>query len=145
MAQCTHCRHFLQCQMKRKGEIVSFCMQSFQITSCSCVQEKEFVIRTSIPMFSEFPDLGEGLTPYLVDLPGSNEACQQKLAKVAKLNVETATAFLYVMTYSELRNNQDYDAIKAIYNSDSSKSVAQTKNWQCIAFLLILFVLLINK
>ena len=77
-------------------------------------------------MFSEFPNLGEGLTPYLVDLPGSNEVCQEKLAKVAKLNVETATSFLYVMTYNSIRNEQDFDTIKAIYNRDKRKSFTLT-------------------
>ena len=87
-------------------------------------------------MFSKFPNLEEGLTPYLVDLPGSNEACQKKLANVAKLNVDTATAFLYVMAYSELRNNQDYDAIKATYDRDRSKSFTQNKNRDVRIFLL---------
>ena len=73
-------------------------------------------------MFSEFPNLEGGLTPYLVDLPGSDEVCQEKLANVAKLNVETATAFLYVMTYNAIRNKEDYEAIKAIYNRDRRKS-----------------------
>ena len=74
-------------------------------------------------MFAEFCHSGKSLTPYLVDLPGSNEVCQQKLAKVAEVNVETATSFLYVMTYTELRNCQDFDAIKAIYDRDKSKSM----------------------
>ena len=80
-------------------------------------------------MFSEFPDFGGGLTPYLVDLPGSNEVCQKKLANTAKLNVETATAFLYVMSYHELRNEQDFEAIKAIHNRDRRKSFTLTAHW----------------
>ena len=83
-------------------------------------------------MFSEFPDVGEGLTPYLVDLPSSNELCQKKLANIAKLNMETATAFLYVMTYNELKNEQDFEAIKAIYNKDRRKSFTQAMHWQYI-------------
>ena len=78
-------------------------------------------------MFSEFPHLREGLTPYLVDLPGSNEVCQKKLANIAKLNVETATSFLYVMTYDELRNKQDFSAIRLIYDRDKRESFTQTK------------------
>ena len=77
-------------------------------------------------MFSEFPNSGGGLTPYLVDLPGSNEASQEKLANVAELNVETATAFLYVMTYNELRNKDDFDTVKAIYDRDRRKSFTLT-------------------
>ena len=76
-----------------------------------------------MPIFSEFCHSEESLTPYLVDLPGFNEVCQQKLTKSAKLNKETATSFLYVMTYTNLRNNQDFDAIKAIYDRDKSKSL----------------------
>ena len=95
-------------------------------------------------MFSEFSNLEESLTPYLVDLPGSNEVCQKKLANIAKLNVETATAFLYVMTYTELRNEQDFEAIKAIYNKDRRKSFTQTMHWQYILIFHV-FISFIGK
>ena len=96
-------------------------------------------------MFSEFPNLGEGLTPYLVDLPGSNEVCQKKLGNIAELNMATATSFVYVMTYNAIRNKEDYEAIKAIYNRDRRKSFMKTICWQYIAFSLFLSLLLINK
>ena len=116
-------------------------LQSFS----DCVfygQERRFVIKTTIPIFSEFSHPEESLTPYLVDLPGSNEVSQQKLAKFAKLNVETATSFLYVMTYTDLRNSQDFDAIKAIYNRDKSKSLTPI---QCPGNVLLLILLVRNK
>ena len=77
-----------------------------------------------------------------MDLPGSNEVCQQKLAKVAKLNVETATSFLYVMSYIELRNNQDFETIKAIYDSDKSKLLMHI---QYSGNLLLFMLLLTDK
>ena len=116
-------------------------LQSFQLVYVYA-QEREFVVKTTIPIFSEFCHSEQSLTPYLVDLPGSNEACQQKLANVAKLNVETATSFLYVMTYTELRNDQDFETIKAIYNRDKSKLLMHI---QCHGNVLLFNVFLTNK
>ena len=93
-------------------------------------------------MFSEFDHSEERLTPYLVDLPGFNEVLQQKLAKVAKQNVESATSFVYVMSYTQLRNSQDFDAIKAIYDRDKSKSLPPT---HCPGNVLLFTLLVRNE
>lgn len=55
---------------------------------------------------------------FLVDMPGSNEVCQEKLSHVSTINMETAAAHIYVMSYDQLRNEQDYEAFKKLKEKD---------------------------
>ena len=58
------------------------------------------------------------ITPLLVDTPGSNEVSQEQLKEIAQLDLETAAAYIYVMSFSDVRNEQDYQAFKAILERD---------------------------
>ena len=58
------------------------------------------------------------ITPLLVDTPGSNEVSQDDLRKLAHLNLQTATAYIYVMSFNELRNQHDYTAFQHIQERD---------------------------
>ena len=63
------------------------------------------------------------VTPLLVDTPGSNEVSQDKLKKLAYLNLQTATAYIYVMSFTELRNQHDYTAFGHIQERDQGTYV----------------------
>ena len=39
---------------------------------------------------------------------------------MAKINLQTAAAYIYVMSYAELSNEQDYEAFNAIMERDKS-------------------------
>ena len=61
------------------------------------------------------------ITPNLVDTAGSNEAGQTELQHMALVNRRTAAVYIYVMSYSQLRNEQDYEAFRDIFQRDKSK------------------------
>ena len=67
---------------------------------------------------------------FLVDMPGSNEVCQEKLSHMSTVNMETAAAHIYVMSYDQLRNEQDYEAFKKLKDKDPG-------NYSCISFVCI--------
>ena len=74
-----------------------------------------------IPAFSSL--LNDSIfTPSLVDTAGFNEVGQVDLQHMVKINLQTAAAYIYVMSYTELRNEQDYEAFKAIMERDKSKT-----------------------
>ena len=58
---------------------------------------------------------------FIVDTPGSNEVGQVNLQKIADLNLKTASAYIYVMTYSDIKNKEDYEALKIIHKRDEGE------------------------
>ena len=84
--------------------------------------QSDFQLEISIPAFSSLPQDCK-ITPHLVDTAGSNEAGQTELQHMAHVNLQTAAAYIYVMSYIELRNEQDYEALAAIFKKDKSKLV----------------------
>ena len=56
-----------------------------------------------------------------MDTPGSNEVSQKDLQSIAHLNLQTAAAYIYVMTFFDLRNNQDYAAFEKILWKDKGE------------------------
>ena len=41
---------------------------------------------------------------------------------MAEVNLQTAAAYIYVMSYTELKNKQDFEAFKSIMERDKSKN-----------------------
>ena len=82
--------------------------------------QSDFQLEISIPAFSSLPQDCK-ITPHLVDTAGSNEAGQTELQRMAHVNLQTAAVYIYVMSYIELRNEQDYEALAAILKKDKSK------------------------
>ena len=78
----------------------------------------EYLVRISIPCFARLHK-GHTITPLLVDTPGSNEVTQEKLQEIAHLNLQTAAAYIYVMSFSDLRNTDDYNSFKSILGRDT--------------------------
>ena len=58
---------------------------------------------------------------FILDTPGSNEVGQVELQQVAELNLRTASAYVYIMTYNDIKNREDYEALKTIHRRDESK------------------------
>ena len=61
--------------------------------------------------------------PYLVDTPGSNEVGEDNLQKISELNLKSAAAYIFVMKYDDIKNKEDYEAFKTIYERDPRESV----------------------
>ena len=78
----------------------------------------EYLIRIPIPCFARLHKK-HTITPLLVDTPGSNEVTQEKLQEIAHLNLQTAAAYIYVMSFSDLRNTDDYNSFKSILERDT--------------------------
>lgn len=64
-----------------------------------------------------------------MDTPGSNEVSQKDLQSIAHLNLQTAAAYIYVMSFFDLRNSHDYAAFEQILWKDKggidNRSVAE--------------------
>ena len=54
----------------------------------------------------------------LVDTPGSDEVGQEELQQLAKVNVDAAAAYIYVMQYDNAKAEADYKTLSAIYARD---------------------------
>ena len=55
---------------------------------------------------------------YVVDTPGSNEVGELELQQIADIMLKTASAYVYVMTYNDIKNKEDYQALRSIYERD---------------------------
>ena len=72
-----------------------------------------YVMKISFPAIkSERPKA------YVVDTPGSNEVGEVQLQQIADIALQTTSAYIYVMTYSDIKNREDYRALKSIYERD---------------------------
>lgn len=59
--------------------------------------------------------------PLLVDTPGSNEVGEAQLQVLAEQNLKSAAAYIFVMKYDDIKNKEDYAALRMIYNRDPSE------------------------
>lgn len=109
------------------------CMLNYLIESCislvfysTCIQSNgNYLLKIDFPLLSVTYEDGEKLNrnpvPMLVDTPGSNEVGEAQLQIMAEQNLKSAAAYIFVMKYDDIKNKEDYAALKMIYDRDPSK------------------------
>ena len=53
-----------------------------------------------------------------MDTPGSSEAGERQLQGIANFSLHSAAALIFIMKYDDIKNKEDYDALRAIKERD---------------------------
>ena len=92
-------------------------------TSALQSDDNYYLLKIDFPLLSVKYE-GDGKkdpVPLLVDTPGSNEVGEAQLQVLAEQNLKSAAAYIFVMKYDDIKNKEDYAALRMIYNRDPSE------------------------
>ncbi|XP_019849712.1 PREDICTED: uncharacterized protein LOC109580696 [Amphimedon queenslandica] len=95
-----------------------------EIREKSVRSNNNYLLKINFPLLSvRYEDnekLNRNPVPMLVDTPGSNEVGEAQFQIMAEQNLKSAAAYIFVMKYDDIKNKEDYAALKMIYDRDPS-------------------------
>ena len=60
--------------------------------------------------------------PVFMDTPGFMEAMRKRIAQVAQTSLESSCAYLFVMSYEQMRDSGDAEILGKLHSIDDCKS-----------------------
>ena len=79
----------------------------------------ELTLSLRVPLLADAP---HGCKPVFVDTPGFMEALRIKVEQVAQASLESSCAYLFVMSYEQMRDSGDTKILKKLCSVDQCKS-----------------------